>query len=341
MVRSFIMYLIMGSKEDPAASCMINELIKLAHFKQIDSKQIDEDKTYTNCYIHKTLPIHLKQVEGSLIRGEEIDKEKKYSCVVFLSKHESKLQNKTFCVHSPGNFGEAFGGEKRKLCRSSPWLFKNLMKELVRLNSIDSINKTNNPINNLTINPINNLTNNLINNKSNDIDAINHELGYEVWNEPTHHGPFCDTPCVFLEIGATKETWYDKNAAKIAANAIINILKLSFKYNENNNENTCGEKCSEYNGEYKNNEYKNAIYLGGLHYSDKVRRIILESEYAIGHICPKYSLELLDCDMLNQMIDQTGDVKKIFVEKKTFISGEKKQELFDLLEKTGIAVEKV
>lgn len=262
------MFLIIGSKDDPCSNTIYNFLLKMEHF--IDKNEYKQ---------HSFLPIHLKLINGEIVFIEEF-KDINYSEIIFLSRHESKLQNKTLCVHTPGNFGSSSGGKTKKLSRSCPWLIKSLLIELKRLNNIE----------------------------------------YEVWNEPTHHGPYCETPCVFIEIGTTIEEWEDKRAGEVIANALINVIK---DHKDNNK------------------EYKNAIYLGGLHYSEKSRRVLLETEYALGHICPKGKLELIDEDLLSQMIDNTGNIKKIFIEKKSFISGEKKQELLKMLEKTGIEINKI
>ena len=51
-------------------------------------------------------------------------------------------------------------------------------------------------------------------------------------------------------------------------------------------------------------EYNTIIAFGGLHHSPNFKKIILNTEFAISHVCPKYNLENLDKNMIKQAIEK-------------------------------------
>ena len=107
---------------------------------------------------------------------------------------------------------------------------------------------------------------------------------FQIITEPTHHGPTSfKTPVIFVEIGSTEKEWVNQKAGKIIANAVKSTIDTPPKYQ------------------------KIAIALGGGHYSEKFTKILINSEYAIGHICPKYAIHNLDENMLKQMIARSAE----------------------------------
>lgn len=107
------------------------------------------------------------------------------------------------------------------------------------------------------------------------------ESNYEITLEATHHGPYVEKPAVFVEIGSTENEWSDEENGKIIAKTIINAL---------NNSNT---------------NYKIAVGIGGPHYCNNFNKIMLRTDIAISHICPKYHLETLDEELIKQAIEKT------------------------------------
>jgi D-aminoacyl-tRNA deacylase len=105
-------------------------------------------------------------------------------------------------------------------------------------------------------------------------------LGYEVCLEASHHGPFLQKPSVFIELGSSEKQWQDKAAARAIANVIINSTSLE-------------------------GNFKSAIALGGTHYCQEFSKLVLRTDWAIGHICPEYALPSLDDQMLQMAIDCT------------------------------------
>ena len=128
--------------------------------------------------------------------------------------------------------------------------------------------------------------------------------------ECTHHGPLVNKPVMFIEIGSDEEQWKNKKAAEIIAKTIIEMLN-------------------------KNNSYKIAFGIGGPHYCNAFNKVLLRTNIALGHICPKYELESLDKEMLLQAIEKT-------IPKPEFILldwkglGKEKQRIIELIKELNL-----
>lgn len=228
-------------------------------------------------YNLKELNAELYELEKKSIFNEHIDKEIGADLFIFATKHQSKKEIHSLSCHSPGNWGKAeAGGEDRKLC-IAPATY---LKEIFLL-----LNKTNNL------------------------------KEFEVTMECTHHGPYLEKPCFFIEIGSNEERWQNKQAGEIIAKVIFEFLK---KLNNN-----------------KINNYKIALAVGGTHYLATLNKFQLNSNIAIGHTCPKYQLSNLDEEMILQAINKTKEkVEFILLDWKGL--GKEKQRIIDLLNKLKI-----
>lgn len=108
----FKKFLIIGSKEDPASSNIVTNLLDLGSFN-----------------------VHF--IDGDMLNTRNLDRDKinEYDFIIFASKHKSEKKEKTLSVHSPGNFREVWGGgEEGKLSISSALFQKHLfsvMKKVV------------------------------------------------------------------------------------------------------------------------------------------------------------------------------------------------------------------
>lgn len=105
--------------------------------------------------------------------------------------------------------------------------------------------------------------------------------GFDVIQECTHHGPHLEKPSMFIEIGSSEKQWLDIEPAKIIAKVIHHLAT-----NE-------PPKC------------RTAVGIGGPHHTPNFKKIILGSDIAIGHVCPKYMLANLDREMIEQAIERT------------------------------------
>ena len=106
---------------------------------------------------------------------------------------------------------------------------------------------------------------------------------FETTMECTHHGPSIKKPCMFIEIGSSEEEWNRKDAAEVIAGVVNYIIMNPAK------------RC------------KSVAVVGGGHYNQIANKLMLNSEYAVGHICPKHMLAELDERLLNEMVEKNGE----------------------------------
>ncbi|MBL7055259.1 D-tyrosyl-tRNA(Tyr) deacylase [Candidatus Woesearchaeota archaeon] len=217
--------------------------------------------------------IRLYTLNENTIYANGLDNEIAAELFVFATRHSAKSGIKTLCIHTPGNWDKAeFGGFDKKLCIAAPSLIKDAFLIL---------------------------------------NALAKDSGYECTLEATHHGPFIEKPCFFIEIGSSENEWKDKNAAEIIAKTIIQVFEREKK------------------------GYKAAFGIGGIHYCLNFNKIILRTDIAIGHICPKYALEKLNQEMILQAIEKTQE-KVDFVLLDWKGVGKEKQRILELLKKLNL-----
>lgn len=136
----------------------------------------------------------------------------------------------------------------------------------------------------------------------------------EVVQEATHHGPYIEKPAVFIEVGSTENEWKDEKLASMAADSLIGGL-----------------------GDYValENNFVPVVGLGGLHYASGFRKLMLESEYAVGHICPKGYLANLTPELLRQAMKAcVPEAKAVALDWKGL--GSEKQRIKELLENNNV-----
>lgn len=106
---------------------------------------------------------------------------------------------------------------------------------------------------------------------------------FDVSLEVTHHGPTSmKTPLVFIELGSSEEYWTHQEAASAVAAAVMDCT----------DEPLSGDAV---------------IGFGGTHYASKFNKIVLESDYKMGHMAPKYAINDLTNEVLNQMITRSSN----------------------------------
>ena len=221
--------------------------------------------------------IRMNFVKKDSINCENIDKEIDADIFVFASRHASKSKIPSLTVHAPGNIGPAkFGGRENMLCVSAEPDIKKCFQLLLQ--------------------------------KKPD--------GFDVIQEATHHGPFIEKPCFFIELGSDEEGWKNKDGGKAIAETIIECFSDKIP------------------------KYKTAIGIGGLHHSPNFAKIMRGNEFAISHICAKYNLEYLDENILKQMLNRSMQPpEKIFLDWKGL--GEHKERIKQLIESSRISWEKL
>jgi D-aminoacyl-tRNA deacylase len=138
---------------------------------------------------------------------------------------------------------------------------------------------------------------------------------FEVAMEVDHHGPTCKVPILFVEIGSNEDAWQNSVAGEIVAEAVIDAIDNSSKY----------EKC------------ETAFGIGGDHYAKPFRKLIFESnEVAIGHIIPKYHLKSLAEDTFKQAIEKSVEKATKVLVVKDDLNLEQKKKVTEWCEKFGL-----
>jgi len=104
---------------------------------------------------------------------------------------------------------------------------------------------------------------------------------YQITMEATHHGPYVKKPAVFIEIGSTEKEWKNNSNGEIIGKTIMNSL------------------------ENKNKDFRIAIGIGGTHYCTNFNKIMLRRDIAFSYVCPKYALQDLNEDLIQQSLRKT------------------------------------
>ncbi len=221
--------------------------------------------------------IKLYTTDDETIHSEGVDKDVEGDWIIFATRHQSKAGTKSFSVHAPGNWSKAeAGGKEKKLCNAIP----NVMK--------DALNKIKNTY---------------------------QGDEFTIVQECTHHGPFIEKPCLFIEIGSSEAEWKREDCGEIIA-GVVNHMAIN-----------------------RPNKHKSVLVIGGLHYNQVATKLMLNTEYAVGHICPKYNLAELDEKMIKQAVDKNGDrFEMIILDWKGL--GPEKQRITAMLDSLGIKYQK-
>lgn len=221
-------------------------------------------------------------VEENMLQTENLDlmKIQDYDFVIFASKHSSEKKDKTLSIHSPGNWVEARGGgADNNVCMSSALFNKQLF---VNLNEIA---------------------------KEHDLDEK-----YKVTLECTHHGPFIQKPCVFIEVGATDLEWSDRRASFVIAKTIKKTIE-----------------------EFKENPYNEiTVGIGGPHYCPSFNKLQLESNVAISHIIPNYIKPLTEENILEAIRKTDEEVDFVILDWKGLGKAEERDAVVEILNKNHI-----
>lgn len=150
-------------------------------------------------------------------------------------------------------------------------------------------------------------------------NAKKHNLEhYEVTLECTHHGPLINKPCVFIEIGATDIEWSDRRASFVIATTIKDTIE-----------------------KFMPNKYREiAIGVGGPHYCPSFNKIQMNSNIALSHIIPGYTLPLTE-DMLDEAIKKTEEeLDFVVLDWKGIANADERERIKNLLDRKHIYYKK-
>ncbi len=182
------------------------------------------------------------------IRAEHIDRSAAEigfhpDVVIFPSVHSASSGIPALTVHPIGNYHDAlYGGEAGKLVPSCPYLMSDMLRAIKA---------------NCTI------------------------PGYTICFEATHHGPFLETPSLFLEIGSDESCWGREDAAEIQSKVLDSVREK--------------------------NDFVNVIGIGGGHYTPRFTELALSHKVNFGHMLPNYQLEGFDDEDIATSIKKAMD----------------------------------
>lgn len=226
--------------------------------------------------------IPIIELKKETLYSDDISKNLEFKNIDFLffaSTHRSKKGNPSLCLHTAGNWRSAdLGGKPGKICPTSAYVMKYLF---IKLNEI----------------------------------AINYELDnkYDITMEATHHGPFTEIPCCFIEIGSLEEEWRDRKAGRAIAETIISLENFDIK-------------------EIKKLYWIPSFGIGGTHYCPNFNKIQLKSKYAISHVIPKHSLPITN-SIIKEAEEKTKEqIKEVLIDWKS-INAEERNKIREVLDK--------
>ena len=141
------------------------------------------------------------------------------------------------------------------------------------------------------------------------------QLEMEVTMEATHHGPTSfGAPVCFIEIGSTPKQWTDPALGEIVAKATMDAIQ------------PLGKAI-------------NTVGFGGTHYSAKHTKLNLESEYAVGHLVPKYAFDAgITASVMRAALEKTiGGCRTALIDWKG-LKGRHRKWLLDILSEWNVEI---
>ena len=234
----------------------------------------------------QNIKLDIKVISKQHIFADNLDKEIKADLFVFCTTHRSSSDKKSLCVHPIGNMGNEnkLGGLSRKIVPCIPNLMKKLLIEITKLKP--------------------------------EYDELE---DYDATIEQTHHGPYLETPAMFVEIGSTEDEWKTKQAGEIIAKSLYNV------FNEELKKEQTFERLRDGTG-------KNVCIIGGGHYNQLANKIVHKTKLNPGHILTKFYLEETDENMLKQMKEKSNADMFVFDWKSC---GPEKHRITRLLDELG------
>lgn len=234
------MRLLVSSEEDPASCNMRELLLRKREWEPAEAGEFGEGRLMVGD------GMAMVTIDGIHIYEDDLDRrvsdilDVEFDEVVFLSRHRAASAIPTLTVHPIGNFGEArFGGRDGRLVPATPPLMNGLLRKISELGS---------------------------------------DLPFQISFEVTHHGPWLETPTVYIEIGSDESQWGHMGAAECLTDALLGV---------------------------KEEEYPVLIGLGGGHYGPRFTDIALTRRANFGHMVPAHALDGADESAIGEMVSKS------------------------------------
>ena len=240
------MNLIIASEADTASINLRDRLLEMSDWVESGSFDNNEmwtiSKDYGDFCRKGTQLITIQELH---IYAEEIDKKwqqqnnKEIENIIFLSRHKAASGRPSLTVHPIGNWGNAdYGGKEAEVSGATPGWMTGLLLK-IRENRID---------------------------------------GYDVCFEATHHGPFLQTPTMFLEIGSSESEWEKKEPARALIKSLL---------------------------ELKHADGIKVIGIGGGHYTPRFTEAAFSHQVCFGHMIANYGVSVLTSTLIKKAINSS------------------------------------
>ncbi len=249
------MRLLVSSEEDPASCNMRSLLLRKRDWEPADAGEFGAG----NLLVGDGMA--MVTIEGIHIFEDHLDRrvggllDVEFDEVVFLSRHRAASAIPTLTVHPIGNFGEArFGGRDGCLVPAAPTLMNGLLRGIAERGS---------------------------------------DLPFQISFEVTHHGPWLDTPTVYIEIGSDESQWEHMGAAECLTDALLGV---------------------------REEDHTTLIGLGGGHYGPRFTDIVLTRKANFGHMVPAHVLDGADEPAVQEMVSkamQTSGATAAYMHRKS------------------------
>ncbi len=141
---------------------------------------------------------------------------------------------------------------------------------------------------------------------------------YDVTLEVTHHGPTnLKKPLVFIEIGSSPEEWVDERARKLIAQVVADAIATPLP------------NCIPATG------------FGGGHYARKHTKVMLETDYCLGHIFSKHAIQETKPEVILQAFKKSIPPSKAAVIEKKGVKSRERKMIEELATNSGLEIVKV
>lgn len=159
--------------------------------------------------------------------------------IIVLSRHKSETGIPTLTIHPVGNFSKAeFGGRDFDFAPAAPELMGSALRKMF---------------------------------------LVGNKMDYKISLEVTHHGPFVETPIMFIEIGSNEERWRDTQAAEVIAKTVFEI---------------------------EEQQYPVVVGFGGGHYAPRFTEMVLGKKLNFAHMVPEYAIPSLTPETLEKVLSK-------------------------------------
>ncbi|MCX8173881.1 MAG: D-aminoacyl-tRNA deacylase [Thermoplasmata archaeon] len=231
------MHLLVASEPDIASMSIRETLLSIAKWEALPER-------FEGNSVYKYRDLLLITVNKLHIYAENLDRDVKaagfdFDKIIVLSRHRSETEIPTLTVHPVGNFGRAeFGGRDFDFAPAAPELMGSALRKLVKLGG---------------------------------------KMDYKISLEVTHHGPFVETPIMFIEIGSNETRWKDPVAAEVIAKTVL---------------------------ELEGTEYPVVVGIGGGHYAPRYTEMATGKKLNFAHMVPEYAVPVLTTDTLEKVVSK-------------------------------------